>query len=136
MSGRLFCYGTLQSEKIFRAITGLSPRGEGAWLTGYSCYRVKRALYPGILPEQQGEVPGTLYHGIHRTALQKLDHFEGPLYHRRSLTIISDRGQSIDSWVYVIKPDCRHLLTRELWRYQDYEARFLERFFGEKGSQL
>ena len=136
MTDKLFCYGTLQSREIFNAITGLSPQGEPAWLAGYACYRVKRAVYPGIIIDSQGEVPGTLYRGISRAALQKLDHFEGPLYQRRRLTIISDRGQSIEAWVYVIKTDCRHLLTREVWCYQDHEASFLERFRGEKGSQL
>lgn len=136
MNEGLFCYGTLQSAAIFEAITGIVPSGEAARLQGYACYRVKRAVYPGILKDPRSSVSGTLYRGLNRSALSKLDQFEGAMYDRLKLSVISDGGQSNAAWVYVIKHDCRHLLTRDSWRYEEYESLFLERFFDDKGSQL
>lgn len=136
MKARLFCYGTLQNDAIFSAITGVTPARQSAVLHGYACYRVKRALYPGVMVSGQGLVPGTLYHGLNPGAINKLDRYEGDLYERQQLRVITDEGQPITAWVYVIKRDCRHLLTRDTWLYEEYESLFLERFFDPKGSQL
>lgn len=136
MKARLFCYGTLQSEAIFSAITGVVPPRQRAVLHGYACYRVKRATYPGIVAVKQGCVAGTLYQGLNGLALNRLDQFEGGFYQREELEVITDAGQAISAWVYVIKRDCRHLLTRDAWRYDDYEPLFLERFFNPNGKPM
>lgn len=128
MKASLFCYGTLQAKEIIDTITGLSLQGSPATLQGFGCYRVKKAVFPGILPEAQGQVVGTFYTGLHGQALQRLDAFEGELYLRQQVTIINDKRQPTSAWAYVIKQHCRHLLTREPWYYEDYEDRFLARF--------
>lgn len=124
----LFTYGTLQAQEIIESITGLQLQREPAGLSGFACYRVKNALYPGIIPQARKSVTGTVFSGLHDQALQQLDHFEGPLYTRETVTIFNDKRQLMPAWAYVIKPSCRHVLTRELWCYETYETQFIARF--------
>ncbi|MDX1693400.1 MAG: gamma-glutamylcyclotransferase family protein [Ketobacteraceae bacterium] len=130
MNSRLFCYGTLQAREVIESITGMTMQGQAAELQGYSCYRVKNAVYPGIIRSAGGKVPGTLFGGLHSTALARLDRFEGELYDRVVVPVIDDQGQTRKAWAYVIKTGCQHLLTREPWLYEEYESLFLERFRG------
>ena len=128
MTDRLFCYGTLQAREIIGAVTGLTLAGENALLHGFSCYRVKNAVYPGITNNPADSVTGTLYEGVDDVALEKLDVFEGEMYERLQLTVVRDQGQSSTAWCYVVKADFQHFLTSERWIYEKYEEQFLTRF--------
>lgn len=128
MNGSLFCYGTLQSLEVFEGVVGATYRRESASLEGYASYRVSNADYPGVKLQGGGLVQGFVYHGLGKSALRKLDLYEGEMYRRLLISVETDKGQNLKAWTYAIKTHWLHQLTNEPWRYEDFESLFLKRF--------
>lgn len=97
MPDKLFAYGTLQFEPVFRAIAGVSRPARTATLKGYVRYRVRGADYPAIVPAESGEVEGILYTGIGRELLQRIDGFEGSLYRRAVVRVQDEQGRNVEA---------------------------------------
>lgn len=57
----LFCYGTLQSPLVMKAVTGKAYEGQEATLQNWGRYRVERTEYPGIREENNSSVCGKVY---------------------------------------------------------------------------
>lgn len=73
MHNSLFCYGTLQSPRVMRAVTGMQFDGTKGELHDYGIFRVRGADFPGIIPKPGGVVCGIIYHSISDDVLRKLD---------------------------------------------------------------
>jgi gamma-glutamylcyclotransferase (GGCT)/AIG2-like uncharacterized protein YtfP len=108
-----------------RAVTGQTYHGVNARLPGYAIYRVKDAEYPGIIDSFGNEASGVLYRGVNDEDLMVLDLFEGELYERRLLAVISEDGKTNQAWVYVISENHKAILTTEPWKL----TTFLEKGF-------
>ena len=60
----LFCYGTLQSPLVMKAVTGQAYEGKEATLNNWARFRVRDSEYPGIICQENSTVSGKLYWGL------------------------------------------------------------------------
>lgn len=105
----LFSYGTLQDDKVQRAVFGRPVRGTGDAITGYDLVPVKissqeaiaisgKAEHTTLVPAKGESTPieGAVFH-ITASDLAAADRYESAEYHRIKVRLRS----GIDAWVYV-----------------------------------
>ncbi|MBI4692405.1 MAG: gamma-glutamylcyclotransferase [Gammaproteobacteria bacterium] len=110
----LFAYGTLVLPEIQDALLGYRLAGTPARLAGYRRFRVRDAVYPGIVPHPGGTLDGVLYRGVDAAAWAELDAFESDDY-QRSFVHVDCAGSLVATQVYVVAPHCLHTVTDEPW---------------------
>ncbi|MGD9016041.1 MAG: gamma-glutamylcyclotransferase [Desulfobacterales bacterium] len=116
----LFAYGTLQVPDIMARVTGKRFQGIPAVLPNYRRSQLKDADYPGIAPSRGSETPGTLFRGFDEGDLDRLDRFEGSLYQRRPVTVLTAPGVQKTAWTYVVRKRFRNRLTRRSWHLEQF----------------
>ncbi len=143
----LFTYGTLMFPEIWQAVVGKDFKTTPAHLPSHEIYRVRNAVYPGIIaapnhsPSENGplgehsgsrpstldsrlsSVPGLLYLNLDEAALHRLDQFEDDFYQRQTITVTCGDGRELEAQAYVVPPKSRHLLTDEIWTAADFATR-------------
>nr|WP_269746615.1 gamma-glutamylcyclotransferase family protein [Desulfogranum mediterraneum] len=124
----LFCYGTLQSPLVMKAVTGKAYSGQEATLHDWARYRVEKTEYPGIIVEEGGAVSGKIYWGMDEQAIAKLDAFEGDKYERVVVAITLPDGSVEEAWAYAIKEEYTKLLSGDPWEFDRFLQNGLERF--------
>lgn len=116
------CYGDDWPPKAIRDLHTFTP----ATLSGYCRHRVKRADYPGVVPQEGHVVRGVYATGLTKANMQKLDYFEGDEYERVEVTVqILEKkgdaevaGETKETSVYVfLLPDC---LERREWDFEEF----------------
>ena len=118
---RLFSYGTLQFPLLITRISGIAQAGNPAVLQDYGCYTLTGAVYPGIRPEPGALTRGVVYDGLDGGVLARLDQFEGDEYQREQLEVQLTDAQSLEAWVYVIRPELRGRLSSTPWDRDRFE---------------
>jgi len=124
----LFCYGTLQSPLVMKAITGQSYEGTEATLHHWARYRVRDSEYPGITQQTDSVVSGKMYWGLDEQALAKLDAFEGDKYERVVVQVTAADDTTEEAYVYAIRNDSRKVLSDDPWDFDRFLQKGLERF--------
>jgi gamma-glutamylcyclotransferase (GGCT)/AIG2-like uncharacterized protein YtfP len=107
----LFCYGTLESPEVMRAVAGRDFPSEPARLRGYHRGLVRGAPYPAVVPRPGAVTPGVLYAGLDPRSLRRVDRYEGEMYAREDLPVEMPDGSTRRAWVYVLKRRWRHRLS-------------------------
>ena len=125
---RLFCYGTLQSPLVMKAVTGQAYSGQEATLRDWARYRVRSSEYPGIVREKASAVSGKLYWGLEEQAMEKLDAFEGEKYQRVIVQVTMADGSAQEAYAYAIKDDCVKMLSSDPWDFDRFLQNGLEKF--------
>ena len=87
MSMHLFAYGTLMCVDIMHKVSACRPAHAPATLGNYRRCRVDGEVYPGVVGEQGGLVPGLVYFDVPAEAWARLDAFEGEMYCRRTVLL-------------------------------------------------
>jgi len=102
---RVFVYGTLADQFVYRVITGERPRPTPAVLEGY---RIVTSLesFPYVVPHRGSQVEGMLVAGISPKALAQIDQYEGEgkLYLRHKVEVRTAEGPK-EALVYVAGPE-------------------------------
>ena len=111
----LFCYGTLQSPLVMKAVTGQSYNGQEATLNNWARFRVRGSEYPGIIRKEESAVPGKVYWDLDEPTMEMLDEFEGEKYERVIVEVTMADGTIMDAWAYAIKDDCKKMLSDDPW---------------------
>lgn len=124
----LFCYGTLQSPLVMKAVTGRAYEGKEATLHNWARYRVRGSEYPGITKQADAMVTGKLYWDLDEEAVGKLDNFEGEKYERVLVQVTMADGSSEEAFVYAIRNDCRKMLSNDPWDFDRFLQNGLEKF--------
>ncbi len=121
---RLFAYGTLMEPAVLSAVTGRPFSSQPAVLHGYARYRVRDAVYPGLVPEAEAVTVGLLYDEMDPDTLARLDAFEGALYDRLTLTVDADPTptgpETVTAAVYVVRPAERARLSPDRWDFATF----------------
>jgi gamma-glutamylcyclotransferase (GGCT)/AIG2-like uncharacterized protein YtfP len=130
MIDRLFSYGTLQVPEVMQAVTGRTYEGLLADLPGYAVYTVNQAEYPGVVPQAGSKAPGTLYIGVAPQQLKALDVFEGDLYERRLLEVVTSDGHKSAAWVYVVPARLGSRLSSRPWSLRHFVTHDFQKFWG------
>jgi gamma-glutamylcyclotransferase (GGCT)/AIG2-like uncharacterized protein YtfP len=124
----LFCYGTLEFPPVMRAVAGRRFPGLPAVLSGYRRLGVRGEVFPGIAAQSGAEVPGTLYTGLTRAHLRKLDAYENAFYRRRLLRVRDAAGRAQAAWAYVVPRLYRHRLGAGDWDPDRFARRHFTRY--------
>jgi gamma-glutamylcyclotransferase (GGCT)/AIG2-like uncharacterized protein YtfP len=130
----LFTYGTLMFPEVWRIVVGRELKTAPAQLPGYQIFRVKGAVYPGIVavdspltsdlqPLTSSFVPGLLYFNLDPTSLDRLDRFEGEDYRRLTVVVTCEDGRDLAAQAYVVPRESSYVLTHEIWTGDEFIAR-------------
>jgi gamma-glutamylcyclotransferase (GGCT)/AIG2-like uncharacterized protein YtfP len=130
----VFCYGTLEFPPVLEAVAGRRFPGRSAVLSGYRRLGVKGEVFPGIVAESGGEVTGTLYAGLTRAHLHRLDTYENAFYRRRLLRVRDAAGRTRTAWAYVVLRMYRHRLGAEDWDPNRFARRHFARYLRQLRS--
>jgi gamma-glutamylcyclotransferase (GGCT)/AIG2-like uncharacterized protein YtfP len=97
----LFVYGTLMDDVVVSQLTGRSFPRYAARLAGYRKH-TPVGSYPYVVPDDDGEVEGSVLCEVDEGALRAFDEYEdeGRLY-RRVEVMITASGFSQPAFVYV-----------------------------------
>ena len=129
-----FAYGTLMFEDIMSSVSGCGCKCEPALLHDYRRYRVRNAVYPGIVPESGGVVRGTVYFNLAESAWQRLDLFEGEMYRRQTVEVKFADRRTQRAQTYIVRPEFTSRLSRREWSSDEFlregKSRFLARYRG------
>lgn len=111
----VFTYGSLMFPEVWKIVTGREFDTIEATLHGYSTFRVRGAVFPGITQVSDDAVRGLVYLNVDEASVDRLDRFEGDLYERRSVIVNCSDGRQLPADAYVIAESQQHELTAELW---------------------
>jgi len=125
----LFTYGTLMFPEVWQRISiGLFP-SQPALLRGYSIFRVKDAVYPGITCcDSAPGVKGVVYLDLDEDTLFELDTYESSFYERQPVKAILEDGTEIDCHAYIVPPSRRDMLTDEAWNANWFRIHELDKY--------
>lgn len=120
----VFTYGTLMFPEVWQAVVGrpyATVRGQAA---GYEIFRVRDALFPGIIAGQPTDaVRGVMYLDVDDDSVARLDRFEDDFYLRLPIVVTCDDSQRLAAQAYVVPAERRGVLTAEPWNGDDFVAR-------------
>ncbi len=116
----LFVYGTLMDKEIFQIVAGERSSSDQAVLPGYIRKQVIGEVYPAIIQQSEHEVSGILYYNLSKTALNRLDHFEGDQYDRCPVRVSLRNGRFVGAQVYVFAEKSKQRVAPEEWDYQTF----------------
>jgi hypothetical protein len=101
---------------------------EQATLPGFAIYRVKEAVFPGILrAEPHDRVEGLLFSGLNEETLFEVDAYESDLYDRIRVIVATGRGP-VDCTAYVIPKKNQKALSQEPWNAQWFREHKLAKY--------
>lgn len=100
-----------------------------ATLRGYSMFRVKDAVYPGITCcDFATEVRGVVYLDLDEDTLFELDTYESSFYERLPVKAILEDGCEIECHAYIVPPSRRDMLTGETWDANWFRTHELDKY--------
>jgi gamma-glutamylcyclotransferase (GGCT)/AIG2-like uncharacterized protein YtfP len=130
----LFTYGSLMCSDIMFKVTGCQLEYSTACLSNFFRSKMHGREYPGIVEQPKAQVSGVLYRNLSPEALQRLDAFEGEMYQRQEVEVMTKKHDIAMAMTYVIKPRYRDQLTDEEWDFPSFLAfgkkKFEETYFG------
>lgn len=126
----VFTYGTLMFPDVWRAVAGREFASVPAHANGFAIYRVRNAVFPGIIAATpQDAVPGVVYLDVDEATIERLDRFEDDFYRRQAVDVRCSDGRVLQADAYVVPAGQRDVLTDEPWLAAEFVARGdLERF--------
>ncbi len=130
----LFTYGSLMCSDIMFKVAGCQVESSQAVLHNFFRSKMQGREYPGIVEQPKSQVTGVLYGNLSPEALQRLDAFEGQMYQRREVEVMTKERGITMAMTYVIKPRYRDQLTGEAWDFRYFLAfgkkKFEKTYFG------
>jgi gamma-glutamylcyclotransferase (GGCT)/AIG2-like uncharacterized protein YtfP len=124
----VFTYGSLMYPDVFAALAGERLAFEDLAVPGFERRAIAGKPYPGLRENPAASVDGRLWFGVGAGAMRMLDAFEGALYERRTLRLMSPGRGRVEAEVYVVPRDREHLLADDPWDRHRFESRYLERY--------
>ncbi|TNF45140.1 MAG: gamma-glutamylcyclotransferase [Bacteroidetes bacterium] len=91
----VFVYGTLQSPKIVKKLTGKSFQTLPAVLPGYKRYCVKDCDYPAVIQQNDAETTGLVLENVDDLSLEIISFYEGDEYEKRQVTLLTGDSPEI-----------------------------------------
>lgn len=122
----LFIYGTLQAPEVLEAVAGRAFASEPARLDGYRRFTIPGVVFPGIVPDAQGQVDGHLLLQVDPVSWALFDKYE-PGYERRTVLVRTARGavEPAETYVWLGKT------SPKPWDYAEFRARHLRKYVAD-----
>ena len=129
----VFTYGTLMFPQVWQAVVGRSCSNAVGQVAGFRIFRVRDAVYPGIVAATPTDVVrGVVYLNVDPESLRRLDRFEDDFYRRQPIVVACVDGRQREAQAYVVPAEYRSTLTAEPWSADDFVARGdLDRFMAD-----
>ena len=132
----VFTYGTLMFPEVWRIVVGREFETVEGTLAGYSIFRVRDAVFPGIIAAA-GEcvVRGVVYLDVDAASVERLDRFEDDFYARQRFRSTAATASDARRTRMSCRRRIRHVLTAEPWNAETFVASggladFIARFQG------
>lgn len=114
--------------EVWRRIDVGEFESQPAVLPGFAIYRVKDAVFPGIVrAEPDDQVNGLIYFNLDDDSLFELDAYESDLYDRIAVIAATENGP-VECTAYVIPGSHRDALTNETWNAESFKQHQLEKY--------
>ena len=128
----IFVYGSLMFEEVWEQLTRSHYQKIDAHLKGFIRLKVKGEEYPGIIPSPDNKVTGQLYINVCSDDIEQLDSFEGELYQRSQVIVLSS-GAEYPADTYIFKPKYQTLLSGKEWDVELFREKGLRKFLTKYG---
>lgn len=128
MTVNVFAYGSLMYPEVLTALAGALPSFEDLCVQGFERRVVGGKPYPGLRENPASSVDGRLWFDIDDETLRILDGFEGSLYERRTLRLVSRRRGSVNAEAYIVPASRLHALADVPWERERFERHYLGRY--------
>jgi len=120
----VFTYGTLMYPEVWRAVVGREFATVGGRAAGFAIYRVRDAVFPGIIAATPRDaVRGVVYLDVDEASVDRLDRFEDGFYERQQIVVAGEDGRELVADSYVVPHARREVLTEEPWLAEEFVAR-------------
>ena len=131
----VFTYGTLMFPEVWQTVVGKSFTAVNGKVRGYAVYRVKDAVFPGMVAERGKIVSGVVYLDVDDESVARLDRFEDDFYERQSIWLDCDDGEKRSAEAYIVPLSIQSVLTSELWDREAFRTsggleQFVNKFAG------
>ena len=124
----IFTYGSLTFPEVMRKVVGRDFKADGAELNGYARFRIKDESYPGLIPFPDISTDGVVYFDVDDATVERLDRFEGDMYERVDVTVLTEDNGWVDAETYVLRPRARKRLSAEPWDEYEFGKHHLAEF--------
>jgi gamma-glutamylcyclotransferase (GGCT)/AIG2-like uncharacterized protein YtfP len=131
----VFTYGTLMFPEVWEGVVGRSFASVDGTAQGYAVFRVRDAVFPGMIDSPNSAVQGTVYLDVDHDSLMRLDKFEDHFYDRRAILIECNDGLERIAQAYIVPAANTNILTDEPWNRDTFVSsgglqHFISRFAG------
>lgn len=116
----LFTYGTLMCEDIMEAVSGLRFSSCPGVLEGYRRRAISGEPYPAVIAHPGESTEGRVYLEVPNEAWARLDRYEGEMYRRENLEIVTFSGERLSAWTYIIRTEYQRNLAGSDWDYAHF----------------
>lgn len=126
----IFTYGSLMFEQIWSEVVRGDYQSYPGTVSGFVRMSIRHEHYPAMLPGPvNATVEGVLYLDIDSEDLTRLDQFEGSIYDRRDVQVMTDNN-IYAAQTYVIKDSYRNLVSDREWDPEKFEDDGIHQFLG------
>jgi gamma-glutamylcyclotransferase (GGCT)/AIG2-like uncharacterized protein YtfP len=132
----VFTYGSLMFPEVWSVVVGREFKTVAGTAAAYSIFRVRDAVFPGIMAAgAECVVSGLVYLDVDMESIARLDRFEDDFYDRLDMTVDCGDGKQLKAGAYVVPAKNGHLMTSEPWTAEEFVssgglADFIARFQG------
>jgi gamma-glutamylcyclotransferase (GGCT)/AIG2-like uncharacterized protein YtfP len=124
----LFVYGTLLYGPVLDRVLGRRPEMCWAAAPGFAARKMPGVVWPGMIELKDTVAGGILLLDLSVAELESLDQYEGEPYWRAELTVVDDRGRTVEAHAYVVEASD---VTDEEWSSRWFYDEQLEAFLAE-----
>ncbi|MBT8328830.1 MAG: gamma-glutamylcyclotransferase [Desulfofustis sp.] len=126
----IFTYGSLMFEKVFNEVVHGDYQSCPGKVSGFVRRSILHEHYPAMLPGPvNSTIEGVLYLDIDLEDLTRLDEFEGSIYDRRGVRVMTENN-IYASDAYVLRESYRNLASDQDWDPQKFEEHTIDQFLG------
>ncbi len=126
----IFTYGSLMFEQVWNEVVQGDYQSYPGTVSGFVRRSIQHEHYPAMLPGPVNEtVEGVLYLDIDSEDLTRLDQFEGSIYDRQDVQVMTENN-IYAAQAYVIKDSYRNLVSDREWDPDKFEDEGIHQFLG------
>ena len=126
----VFTYGSLMFEQVWNEVVRGIYRSCPGTVSGFVRRSIQHEHYPAMLPGPvSSKVEGVLYLDIDAEDLARLDQFEGSIYDRRDVQVMTDNN-SHAAQAYVLNDSYRNLVSEQEWDPEKFQDEGIHQFLG------
>lgn len=128
---KLFVYGTLMHDGIFRQVTGAALPSLPAIAPGHMVRSLIGHIYPVMIKAHDGQSAcGRIIRHVSPSQLKALDDYEDDFYDREIIRVLDGNQQVHHAWAYILPPQSALSVgvASAPWSWPDFVENHLDSF--------